>query len=212
MTERSRLIEWIRGELVGPSRPLDGTGCHEFSGNEFVDPIALRSGPLAWRPNPNADLQEVLYFERETPHRKYGAGLCTLEHSSHLRLQIRRHMRLTLSALSQKQMRFKKRRRGARRTQMRNDPPDPSDEFEVTSPDIRHPSTIGISFCVRLNAKGRIVVLPPKKRLFWQGEVSLIFHLMVDMNDALDGGPTTRETRRTPRCGGDCPQSARIQP
>src|SRR4030042_5490799 len=75
MSERSKIIEGIRGELVGPSRPLAEPALVEFNNREFVDPVPLRRGPLVWRPDPDVDLQEVLYFERETPHRKYGAGL-----------------------------------------------------------------------------------------------------------------------------------------
>ena len=50
MSERSQLIDWIRGELVGPSRPITDVAIIEFQGGDFNDPIALRSGPLAWRP------------------------------------------------------------------------------------------------------------------------------------------------------------------
>src|SRR5215471_16625963 len=75
MIERSKLIEWTRGELVGPSRPLQAPALIEFQDMDFLDPVALRSGPLAWRPSPDAEAQEVLYFQRETPHRKYGTGV-----------------------------------------------------------------------------------------------------------------------------------------
>src|SRR5687767_14920643 len=74
-SERSRLIEWIRGELVGPSRPIADAAVIEFHDRDYTDPVALRSGPLAWRPAPDASAQEVLYYQRETPHRKYGAGV-----------------------------------------------------------------------------------------------------------------------------------------
>ena len=74
MTERSSLIECIRGEIVGPSQPITQIKVIEFKDREFSDSVAARTGPLAWRPNPQEPLQEVLYFERETPHRKYGAG------------------------------------------------------------------------------------------------------------------------------------------
>src|SRR6266852_2177834 len=75
MSERSNLIAWIRGELVGPSRYLVEPPAIDFHGPEFVDPDPQRRGALAWRPAEGDDIQEVLYYERETPHRKYGVGL-----------------------------------------------------------------------------------------------------------------------------------------
>ena len=170
MIERSRLIEWIRGELVGPSRPITEPVVIDFSGNDFVDPVALRSGPLAWRPNPNADLQEVLYFQRETPHRKYGAGL--LHPGTQLpppppdqAVQASDTLGIEPDADDLQED------AGDEATDPDgNDLPDHSDDFEVTSPDIRHPSTLGISFCVRLDNGGRIVVrLPANEAIFLAG-------------------------------------------
>ena len=55
---------------------------------------------------------------------------------------------------------------------------DTSDDFEVTSPDVRHPSTIGISFCVQLSADGCVVIrLPRARRFAWQEETSPPFPL-----------------------------------
>jgi hypothetical protein len=46
---------------------------------------------------------------------------------------------------------------------------DDSDDFEVTSPDLRHPSSIGISFCTRLQKNSQILILLPQSRRFtWQ--------------------------------------------
>jgi hypothetical protein len=75
MSERSELITWIRGEIVGPSPFLKQPLVAEFTNGEFVDTEPKRRGPVAWRPAPDADLEEILYYDRETPHRKYGAGL-----------------------------------------------------------------------------------------------------------------------------------------
>src|SRR5688572_20010239 len=75
MSERSNLIAWIRGELVGPSRHLAEPHSVGFDGPVFVDPETQRRGALVWRPAEGDDTQEVLYYERETPHRKYGVGL-----------------------------------------------------------------------------------------------------------------------------------------
>src|SRR5262245_7660421 len=74
MSDRSELIAWIRGEIVGPGRWLSQPPVAEFHNEQFADPTAMRRGPLSWQP-PSSDLQEVLYYDRESPHRKYGAGL-----------------------------------------------------------------------------------------------------------------------------------------
>ena len=59
-----------------------------------------------------------------------------------------------------------------------NDLADSSDDFEVTSPDVRHPSTIGISFCARLEARGQLVInLPRTKRFSWQDQSRTEFQL-----------------------------------
>ena len=65
MKERSEMIAWIRGELVGPAQTLTEPTVIEFIDREFVDDVSLRRGPLAWRPSSDANLQEVLYFGRE---------------------------------------------------------------------------------------------------------------------------------------------------
>src|SRR6266511_4317030 len=84
MPDRSEMIAWIRGELVGPTRWLTDAEVIEFTNGEFVDTL---------------------------------------------------------------------------------------DDFEVTSPDVRHPSTVGISFCVQLDGDGHIVVrIPQSRRFSWQSE------------------------------------------
>jgi helicase-like protein len=180
MTERSRLIDWIRGELVGPSRSLVDAAVVDFSNEYFVDPIPLRSGPLAWRPNPNGEVQEILYFQHETPHRKYGVGVL------HSGAQLLAPAQLAAQASDtlgiEPEVDDLQDGVGDETEEGEisdgNDLADSSDDFEVTSPDIRHPSTIGISFCVRLAANGRIIIrLPQARRFPWQDPASSEFPL-----------------------------------
>lgn len=178
MNERSELIEWIRGELVGPSRPLTEPVVIEFVNRDYADPVSMRQGPLAWRPDQDADLQEVLYFMNETPHRKYGAGLlhpvaapATNPPPDEAALQAAD----TLGAETSADSAPDETAEGVGANAEESDVPegaagsDDSDDFEVTSADIRHPSTIGVSFCVRLDVNGEVVVqLPQSRRFFWQ--------------------------------------------
>lgn len=177
MNERSELIEWIRGELVGPSRPLTESAVVEFVDREFVDSAPLRHGPLAWRPAQDADLQEVLYFARETPHRKYGAGLLHPESApttTPSEDEAAAQAADTVGAEPSADSTLDEASESVGDNADERDTlevADDSDDFEVTSADIRHPSTIGISFCVRFDSDGEIVVqVPQSRRFFWQKE------------------------------------------
>lgn len=200
MSERSELIDWIRGELVGPSRPITEIATIEFQGEDFHDPIAMRSGPLAWQPDSNAPAQEVLYYQRETPHRKYGVGvlhpgpqMARPPEQVAVETQVAAEASDTLG-IEPDTDELQEGAVGADDEEGDVDPgdegdlADASDDFEVTSPDIRHPSTIGISFCARLRAEDRIIIrLPQAKRFSWQEEADPEFPL---------NGRYERRTRR----------------
>lgn len=177
--ERSELIAWIRSELVGPARPLTAPTVASFADREFTDSVALRNGPLAWRPAVDEELQEVLYFDRETPHRKYGAGLlhpalAPASVPSDQALQVAETLGVELGAgeASTDDADDSSAERYGELvddTALDNSEDASADDFEVTSPDVRHPSTIGISFCVQLDAEGEIVLRLPQRRFFpWQ--------------------------------------------
>lgn len=215
MSERSQMISWMRGELVGPSTPLSEPFVAQFNGRDFADATPLRRGPLAWRPEGSAEAQEVLYYDRESPHRKYGAGLlhpagptaapapdqAAVEATDTLGVE---PPSSEVDDLSHQE--------GA------DDRPEPdetapapdaapggdsADDFEVTSPDVRHPSTIGISFCVYLEPAGRLIVrLPQSRRFAWQdcdaapfpanGRYELCTRRWNDENGALKEAPIWR--------------------
>jgi len=192
MSERSQMIEWIRGEMVGPSRPLTDPESATFTNRDFTDLVALRRGPLAWRPAPDVALQEVLYYDRESPHRKYGMGLL---HAPAVPAIVPPPNQAAQSALQATDTIGAEPGADEQPDEVNdNQPeeddetdetgtsisaaPDASDEFEVTSPDVRHPSTIGISFCVQLDARGSILVhLPQSRNFFWQPEGTPPFQL-----------------------------------
>ena len=176
MSERSEMISWIRGEMVGPARPLADAPVIQFNGKEFTDPIALRRGPLAWKPAPDAESQEVLYFDRESPHRKYGAGLLhptptvaagqSLPPPDQVALQVADTIGVESDSDDVPDAGEATEAGSATESSGSS---DATEDFEVTSPDVRHPSTIGISFCVRLGAAGRIIIrLPASRRFVWQ--------------------------------------------
>ena len=176
MKERSEMIAWIRGELVGPAQPLVKPTVIEFMDREFLDDIALRRGPLAWRPSADTDLQEVLYFERESPHRKYGAGLLhplSAPTTAPAPDQAALESTDTIGSEMEDSEASEEDNSADDANATEDTESDTSDDFEVTSADIRHPSTISISFCVRLESGGQVIVRLPQSRHFsWQADDS----------------------------------------
>jgi hypothetical protein len=190
MSERTEMIAWIRGELVGPTRQAADATVIEFINGEFTDLVQLRRGPLTWRPEPDAEAQEVLYYDRESPHRKYGAGLlhptaaqvaasapdqAAVQATDTMGVEPESDEAADAGAFAEtdadEEVNATTVGDGSAAT-------DGTDDFEVTSPDLRHPSTIGISFCVRLDREGRIIVrLPRSRRFSWQVENSAPFPL-----------------------------------
>jgi hypothetical protein len=186
MSERSDMMEWLRGEMIGPARRLSEPAIATFIKGEFADATAARRGPLAWRPDPQADPEEVLYFDRESPHRKYGAGLLhpgaavlaatvaapppdtvALQSTDTLGAEIQQDEVETIAENGEDDA-----------TYADMGTSDTSEDFEVTSPDVRHPSTIGISFCAQLGADGCVLIrLPRVRRFVWQDESSPLFPL-----------------------------------
>ncbi len=185
MSERSQLIDWIRGEIVGPSRPITDVALIEFQGEDFNDPIVMRSGPLVWRPDPSGSAQEVLYYQRETPHRKYGAGvlhpgpqILPTPDKTALEAQVAAGAADTMGIEPDTDDLQEGDGDEEEDDRPEVDDADASDDFEVTSPDIRQPSTIGISFCVRLTSDDRIMIrLPQSRRFSWQEPTDAEFPL-----------------------------------
>lgn len=160
------MIEWLRGEMVGPSRPLADPQMATFVNLDFTDLEPLRKGPLAWTA-PDGTTQEVLYYDRESPHRKYGMGLLHVQVQpapvQGLVAQNAMQATDTIGADAEADD------QPEAASQDEDEETDNTDDFEVTSPDVRHPSTLGITFCASLDAKGSLIVrLPQSRRFAWQ--------------------------------------------
>jgi Helicase conserved C-terminal domain len=182
MSERSEMVAWIRGELVGPSRLIADATVIEFVNGEFQDPVPLRRGPLAWQPDSETEPQEVLYYDGESPHRKYGAGLLhpvVAPFAAPGPDQVAVEATDTLGAETESDDALNA-SDGSDEANLEGDSgtSDTSDDFEVISPDVRHPSTMGISFCVHLFEDGRVIVrLPQSRRFPWQADDARPFPL-----------------------------------
>ncbi len=181
------MIEWLRGEMVGPSRQLVEPQVATFVNRDFTDLVPLRRGQLVWSPSPDEPNQEVLYYDRESPHRKYGMGL----------LHVPAQPAIVPGAVAQNAMKAtdtmgadsepddqseatqdEDEELGSSSPSSVKMAADNAEDFEVTSPDVRHPSTLGITFCVSLEARGAVIVQLPRSRHFiWQPDDTPEFQL-----------------------------------
>ena len=177
--ERSDLIAWLRGELVGPTEFLAEPDEVIFNDKKSYDEHTPdRRGPLTWRPTADDELQEVLYYRQESPQRKYGAGL--LFPSSYSRRD--HHDGPTISTEDNigfvpEQQDFEN---NLLFTEQSTDDSgqsnnfetheEPSQDFEISETDKRQTSVIGISFCASFEPDGALIIEIPQSRRFpWQG-------------------------------------------
>lgn len=169
--ERAKMVEAIRAEIVGPSRSVAEPSLIAFNGNTHLHEGEFLAGPQVWRPAGSEVVQEVMYYNRESPHRNYGAGQLhppgerTIDEATR-----------AASASNEKEEDVDE---GGEETD-KGSPvileSDGQDDFEVTSPDQRRNSTIGMSFRVRLGVGGVIRLSLPQSVLFkWQDPASLPF-------------------------------------
>lgn len=163
--ERSKMIEAIRSEMVGPSRPKIPASTIQFEGNTHTHEDEYLEGPKNWTVPDTEFSQEVLHYNRESPHRNYGAG------------QLHPPGEKTIDAVSRAAAATNEKEDNEENPDSPNDgkidpvfsESDGQDDFEVTSPDQRLNSTMGMSFRVRLSTSGIIRISLPQNVLFnWQ--------------------------------------------
>jgi hypothetical protein len=167
------MVEAIRAEIVGPSRSVAEPSLIDFNGNTHLHEGEFLAGPQAWRPAGSEAVQEVMYYNRESPHRNYGAGQLHPPGERMIDEATR-----AASASNEKEE-DEAEDEGGEETD-KGSPlileSDGQDDFEVTSPDQRRNSTIGMSFRVRLGAGGVIRLSLPQSVMFkWQDPASLPF-------------------------------------
>ncbi len=166
--ERAALITWMRGEIVGPSRPVNEPVIVMFDNNVLIDPGQHARGLMVWQPEAGATAEEVLHMKGDAPHQKYGMGL--LHPGGELRQNLSEEPAPAIfldEPLPEEDNVAPERRENGSNEYVDAD----ADDFEVSSLDIRYPSTMGITFNVRLEQQGEITIhLPREKRFFWQPE------------------------------------------
>jgi hypothetical protein len=177
VTDRASMIAAVRAEVVGPAQPLIEPTVVTFADRLFSDSMPSRRGAIVWKPTLESDHEEVLYFDRETPHRKYGAGLLHPEIAVHVTdpAEAAAAATDTIGADPESLGQYDSTGDDAADVSTSDEAEDEfateAEDFEVTSPDVRHPSSIGVSCCVIVPAKGSVAIrLPNARRFAWQPE------------------------------------------
>lgn len=167
--ERAALITWMRGEIVGPSRPVRKPSTITFENNVLVDNGQYTRGPMVWQPEPGSGLEEVLHMRGDAPHQKYGAGLLHPDGRFSQDQDDETHnITPDDDLLPEEGHEAPDRDENGSSGYLGTEQVD-ADDFEVSSPDIRYPSTMGITFNAKIDPGGEVVFhLPRNKRFFWQ--------------------------------------------
>lgn len=190
--ERSILIERIRGQIVGPSRTIKKPQLVSFENKLLKEPPDGYIGPICWKPEPISEAQEILYFDRESPSREYGAG--ALYPIGYIESVEERDVSTDNNEARDSNI-------SSEISDDRDSNPNINEDeeevientvdgnqsadsvaqdydFEISSPDVYKPSTMGISFCVEINDDGNLEFkLPLCKRFFWQNDDAKPFQL-----------------------------------
>ncbi|NTW70050.1 MAG: hypothetical protein HGB23_09430 [Chlorobiaceae bacterium] len=166
--ERAALINWMRGELVGPASVIFDPVHVSFEHNVLIDAGQYNRGVMVWQPEDGTGVQEVLHMKGDAPHQKYGMGL--LHPGGELRQDEAEEATSEISpddSLPEEEHMAPEREECSSSGNIDAD----ADDFEVSGPDVRVPSTIGITCNVSLESQGEIMIhLPREKRFFWQSE------------------------------------------
>ena len=165
MNERNALISHLRSEVVGPSQSLRGRTLVEVKDDLFIDLTPFENRQLFWKDAEGCE-QEILYYERESPHRKYGTGLLyPIGGDSQSDDDAASKTADTVGvdiAPSDNEDSTTTTPLGVVATSGSDD----SDEIDLSNSDVRMPSSLGISLFVSLSEDGVILLSMPKSRIF----------------------------------------------
>jgi hypothetical protein len=196
--ERTQEIEFIRSEIIGPSvEVIDCDGLDKVSFNSqksFVYPEQLlgKGIPVFWRVDEKMPWQEIIHYRNETPLNSYGAGVLfpggvrqaefenstSVSSSNNADPEDAIDIEDEISGIAindQKGNSDDDRVPVSRDDEVINDAL--SEDFDVTSPDIFRPSTLGLTFCLADSDGELIVSVPSFKKFKWQTEEDTPFQV-----------------------------------
>ncbi len=233
--ERSQLIEFLRGEVVGPIRSAegdrDGRKRIEVLGAGRIEPHPEPScfnAWLYWKPEGvTGEQEEILSISGgSNPYRTYGVGVLYPGGSPDETGDPLSTEDDGLSASEQEIKPGKSIEAIDQLTEEEGGGADPDeqsdvaaqslaqdDDLEIHSADANRPSSMAISFCVKLQPDGALVVsLPRSRRMSWQADSQdpfalngfyESFQLSRLRKEGQDKDPTTTAWRRRPAVAPD---------
>lgn len=176
MQPRTDVLRGVVAEVLGPGRLRPETPLATFDGSIFRDPVGQRRGPLAWQPAPDDTVQEVLYYDRENPARKYGTGVlhpgaekkqtasdAAAATGDTVGVDVTEPDESGPEQSGQPSGEGEDSEASVEPIELREAIGD--EDFDISSPDVRRPSTFGLSFCVRFNeSSGSLRIDLPRER------------------------------------------------
>jgi Helicase conserved C-terminal domain len=181
--ERSFIIESLRAEIIGPSILQDNCKIVAIEGGSLIQPEGGFTGPLVWKPDDSGAAQEVIYFQRETPGANYGSGVLypdgeiedggAIAPISELMSDVAGPNQQSISVGARSNIEDDDQSDADDEGETDDDEPKPSgaqdDDFDVTSSDVRRPSTFSLTFCASVPKGGQVeIALPSERRFSWQ--------------------------------------------
>ena len=189
--ERTQEIEFIRSEIVGPARLLSSYNDLEKvkfnDAIQFTYPNELPGGgiPVFWRPSDMSEWQEIIHYKRENPLGNYGTGLLfpggvrqdegprlSESEKAESLTNADENANDTLATITADDLEPN----NNLSEDQASDAVD--DDFDVRSPDIFHPSTMGVTVCLEGDDGDLVVSLPVDKLFPWQDENDTPFQVM----------------------------------
>lgn len=180
-TERAQLIEFLRGELVGPARDVGADPgrptfeVKEGGGHVHHPSPETYNARLYWKPDgPGGDAQEILSFRGATnPFAAYGVGVLhptgVTETAAESETDNDDDVSDNVEATADDDIEA---------SGESDESPTTDADLEIINPDASKPSTMAVTFRARMSDGAVLLLkLPRTRRYFWQGETQQPFAL-----------------------------------
>lgn len=223
IVERAQLVEFLRGELMGPIRSAEGDPGRKrinVPGTSSVephpDPGAFNAW-LYWKPEgPDGEEQEILSISGgSNPYQTYGVGVlypAAIVEDGQTSNEQESEATPPTGLVDEGEL-VEEEGPADEDADSRANSTAPDDDLEIQSSDANRPSSMAITFCLKLGATGALVVsMPRSRRTAWQTEDQAEFplngfyerfQLRRPRKEGQDEDPTVTAWRRRPAVAQD---------